>query len=82
MLKITRLNTNHKEAEALIDLNEIACVKEIKVKPTKLFDEDGNEAETKENESYFQIVLKGGTKVHVTKAVYEQIEAKLKVETL
>jgi len=82
MLKIKRLNHKHEETDALIDTNKIVAVKELKLKPTKLFDENGNEVRTEENESNYKIVLEGGTDIVVTKAVYEQLEAKLKVETL
>ena len=83
MLKITRYNSNREEVESLITPEDITGATEIKVKPTKLFDENGKVVSETPNPSIYELRFAKGESVRVSKDTYDKIVANyLKVETL
>ena len=82
MLKINSLNHNGVERETLIDTTAIVGISEKKHKPQELYDYNGNLVETKEIESTYVVFLNGGREITITKATYDKLVAKLKVEEL
>lgn len=82
MLKLKSLNCNGVERETIIDTNTIVGISERKQEPTELFDYQGNVVETKENESIYVVFLNGGREIRITKATYDKLVAKLKIEEL
>ena len=82
MLKITRLDTQQREVETLIDLGKITCIKEKLSRPTSLFNEDGELVETKENPSVYELQFDNGHSVYITFETYEKLVKKLKIENL
>lgn len=83
MLKITRYNSNREEVESLINPEDITGATEIKVKPTKLFDENGKVVSETPNPSIYELRFAKGESVRVSKDTYDKIVAKyLKIETL
>ena len=82
MLKIKRLNCNGEEVESVIDETKIDGLSERKVANTPLFDDYGNKVSEQENESVYDVYFDNGRQILVTKATYENLVAKLKIETL
>ena len=82
MLKLNRLNRNGVEVECLIVVEDIDGLSEKKVEDTQLFDENGNLVKTETHESIYNVHFKNGREIYLTKATYDKLVAKLKVETL
>ena len=82
MLKINRFNCNGDLVESLIVVENIIGITERKVAPTRLYDEDGNVVETKENESVYAIFFANGNELTTNKETYDKLITKLNVETL
>lgn len=82
MLKLKSLNCNGVERETLIDTTTIVGISERKHEPQELFDYNGQLVETKEQESTYVVFLNGGREITITKATYDKLVAKLKVEEL
>ena len=82
MLKLKSLNCNGVERETIIDTTTIVGISERKQEPQELFDEYDNVVETRERESTYVVFLNGGREITITKATYDELVAKLKVEEL
>ena len=82
MLKIKRLNCNGEEVESVIDETKIDGLSERKVASTPLFDNYGNKVSEQENESVYDVYSNNGRQILVTKDTYDNLIAKLKIETL
>lgn len=82
MLKLQTLNCKGNERESIIDETKIIGLSEIKHEPQNLYDDNGDLVETKEVESTFRIMLDSTREVYITKATYDKLVAKFKVETL
>lgn len=82
MLKLNRLNRNQEEVECLIVVEDIDGLSEKKLEDTQLFDESGNLVKTETHESIYNVHFKNGREIYITKATYDKLVAKLKVETL
>ena len=82
MLKIKRLNRNGNEMECLVKIEDVEYVTEKEIPDQPLFDEDGNQVDTKHNDNVYLVSFKNGTRIFVTKETYDKLETKLSVETL
>ena len=82
MLKIKRLNCDGEEVESVIDETKIDGLSERKVASTPLFDGCGNKVSEQEHESVYDVYFDNGRQISVTKATYDSLVAKLKIETL
>lgn len=82
MLSLKRLNRKGNEVECIIVVEDIDGLTEKQVEDTQLFDENGNLVKTETHESIYQVHFKNGREIYVTKATYDKLVAKLKVETL
>ena len=82
MLKIKRLNRNGNEMECLVNIEDVDYVTEKEIEDQPLFDENGNQVDTKHNDNLYLVCFKNGTRIFVTKETYDKLETKLSVETL
>lgn len=82
MLKLNRLNCNNVECETIIEQTTIVGISEQKHEPTPLYNEDGELVKTEERESTYVVYFNGGREIRITKATYDKLVAKLKIETL
>lgn len=82
MLKIKGLNRGGKEIELVVKEDDFDGADEKVQGTKKLFDEDGNLVSEEPIESIFKLHFTNGREVYVTKATYEKLVAKLKIETL
>lgn len=82
MLSLKRLNRKGNEVECIIVVEDIDGLTEKQLEDTQLFDENGNLVKTETHESIYQVHFKNGREIYVTKATYDKLVAKLKVETL
>lgn len=82
LLKLTRKNPLNEDKETIIETNNIVCIKDKHVEPTRLYDEDDNLVETRESPKLFEIVLAHCPSVFVDETNYKKLVAKLNVETL
>lgn len=56
-IKVTRINSYGEEKELHIFLEDIKAIDEKHVEPTTLYDENGNEIETRENPKDYTIIV-------------------------
>ncbi len=83
MLKITRLNANGQEVEAVIKEDDILGITEVKKPDTRLYDEDGNIVESKPNESIYMVFIGDfHNSILIDQNTYTKLIAKLKIESL
>lgn len=82
LTKITRSNANGEKVETVIDLSFIDGMTEKKVAPTKLYDANGVEVSSQENESVYEIHFNNDRKIIVEKDTYDKLCQALKVQTL
>lgn len=82
MLKIKGLNREGKEIELVINEKDFDGADEKAQGAKKLFDEEGNLVSEEPKESIFKLHFANGREVYVTKATYDGLVAKLKIETL
>ena len=82
MLKLKRLNRKQNEVECLIVVEDIDGLTEKEMEPQVLYDENGNVAQTNPTESIYNVHFKNGREIFITKATYDKLVAKLKVEEL
>lgn len=82
MLKIKGLNREGKEIELVINEKDFDGADEKAQGAKKLFDEEGNLVSEEPKESIFKLHFANGREVYVTKATYDSLVAKLKIETL
>ena len=82
MLKIKGLNREGKEIELVVKEEDFDGADEKVQETRKLFDEDGNLVSEEPKESIFKLHFTNGREVYVSKAKYDKLVAKLKIETL
>ena len=82
MLKIKGLNREGKEIELVINEKDFDGADEKAQGAKKLFDEEGNLVSEEPKESIFKLHFANGREVYVSKATYDNLIAKLKIETL
>lgn len=82
MLKIKGLNREGKEIELVINEKDFDGADEKAQGAKKLFDEEGNLVSEEPKESIFKLHFANGREVYVSKATYDSLVAKLKIETL
>ena len=82
MLKIKGLNREGKEIELVISEKDFDGADEKVQGTKKLFDEDGNLVSEEPKESIFKLHFTNGREVYVSKTTYDNLIAKLKIETL
>ncbi len=82
MLKIKGLNREGKEIELVISEKDFDGADEKVQDTRKLFDEEGNLVSEEPKESIFKLHFTNGREVYVSKTTYDNLIAKLKIETL
>ena len=82
MEKIKGLNREGKEIELVINEKDFDGADEKAQGAKKLFDEEGNLVSEEPKESIFKLHFANGREVYVSKATYDNLIAKLKIETL
>ena len=75
---ITRIDAKGNERENLVNVDEIVTVLEVRQEPQTLYDEDGNEVETRNpTEKLFALLLTNGTKFTIKEDTYNTLVKKL-----
>ena len=82
LLKIVRTNPLNEKKETVIETDNIVCIKDKHIEPTRLYDENGDLVEERESDKVFEIVLEHCPSVYVSEDVYTKLITKLNVETL
>lgn len=82
MLRIKGLNRVGKEIDLVIKEDDFDGADEKVQGTKKLFDEDGNLVSEEPIESIFKLHFTNGREVYVSKTTYDNLIAKLKIETL
>ena len=75
---ITRIDVKGNERENLVNTDEIVTALEIREEPQTLYDENGNEVETRNpTEKLFALLLTNGTKFTINEDTYNELVKKL-----
>lgn len=82
MLKIKGLNYEGKEIELVVKEDDFDGADEKVQDAKKLFDEGGKLVSVEPRESIFKLHFTNGREVYVSKATYDKLITKLKIETL